>query len=169
MEAHESVISRPKLGERSGADSARSPRRMTRSKFARTSAAAVGCRDDNARTSDLASMAGPTLGPTSAWNVGGRSVATRSSIAIRAQAAVSPQAIGGALIARSRSARCCSRQWACSARVSGSVTRRRHELAVRLALGADQRRVLRLVLSEGVRLVGVGLLLGVPGIYAANG
>jgi putative ABC transport system permease protein len=53
--------------------------------------------------------------------------------------------------------------------VSGSVTRRRHELAVRLALGADHGRVLRLVLGEGARLVGIGVLIGVPGIYAASG
>jgi putative ABC transport system permease protein len=52
--------------------------------------------------------------------------------------------------------------------VSGSVTRRRHELAVRLALGADHRRVLRLVLGEGAQLVCIGLLIGVPGIYAAG-
>jgi putative ABC transport system permease protein len=52
--------------------------------------------------------------------------------------------------------------------VSGSVTRRRHELAVRLALGADHRRVLRLVLNEGALLVVVGLLIGVPGIYIAS-
>jgi putative ABC transport system permease protein len=51
--------------------------------------------------------------------------------------------------------------------VSGSVTRRRHELAVRLALGADHRRVLRLVLREGAALVGIGALIGVPGIYGA--
>src|SRR5207244_8859186 len=53
--------------------------------------------------------------------------------------------------------------------VSGSVTRRRHELAVRLALGADHRRVLRLVLQEGALLVAAGLLIGAPGIYLANG
>jgi len=53
--------------------------------------------------------------------------------------------------------------------VSGSVTRRRHELAVRLALGADHGRVLRLVLGEGALLVGIGVLIGVPGIYAAGG
>lgn len=52
--------------------------------------------------------------------------------------------------------------------VSGSVTRRRHELAVRLALGADHRRVLRLVLREGALLVGVGVLIAVPGVYAAG-
>lgn len=37
--------------------------------------------------------------------------------------------------------------------VSGSVTRRRHELAVRLAEGTDHRRVLRLVVSEGALLI----------------
>jgi putative ABC transport system permease protein len=49
--------------------------------------------------------------------------------------------------------------------ISGSVTRRRHELAVRLALGADHPRILRLVLGEGVWLVGMGVLVGAPGIY----
>jgi putative ABC transport system permease protein len=53
--------------------------------------------------------------------------------------------------------------------VSSSVTRRRHEMAVRLALGADHGRVLRLVLGEGALLVGIGVLIGVPGIYAAGG
>ena len=41
--------------------------------------------------------------------------------------------------------------------VSGSVTRRRHELAMRLVLGADYGRVLRLVLGEGALLVGLGV------------
>jgi putative ABC transport system permease protein len=53
--------------------------------------------------------------------------------------------------------------------VSGSVTRRRHELAMRLVLGAGYGRVLRLVLGEGALLVGLGVLLGVPGVYAAGG
>ncbi len=52
--------------------------------------------------------------------------------------------------------------------VSGSVTRRRHELAVRLALGADPDRVLRLVLREGALLVLLGLLVGAPGIYLSG-
>jgi ABC-type antimicrobial peptide transport system permease subunit len=39
---------------------------------------------------------------------------------------------------------------------------------VRLALGADHRRVLRLVLNEGAQLVLVGLLIGTPGIYIAS-
>ncbi|MGH9384486.1 MAG: ADOP family duplicated permease [Vicinamibacterales bacterium] len=53
--------------------------------------------------------------------------------------------------------------------VAGSVTRRRHELAVRLALGANHRSVLRLVLTEGAWLVALGLLIGAPGIYLAGG
>jgi putative ABC transport system permease protein len=52
--------------------------------------------------------------------------------------------------------------------VSSSVNRRRHELAVRMALGADQRRVLQLVVGDGARLVVFGLLVAVPGIYLAG-
>ena len=51
--------------------------------------------------------------------------------------------------------------------VSGAVTRRRHELALRLAIGADYGLVLRLVLTEGAALVMMGVLIGVPGVYAA--
>jgi putative ABC transport system permease protein len=52
--------------------------------------------------------------------------------------------------------------------VAGSVNRRRHEIAVRLALGAGHGSVLRLVLQEGAVLVALGLALGVPGIYFAG-
>lgn len=52
--------------------------------------------------------------------------------------------------------------------VSGAVTRRRHELAMRLVLGADYGRVLRLVMGEGALLVGLGILIGTPGVYAAG-
>ena len=52
--------------------------------------------------------------------------------------------------------------------VSGSVTRRRGELAVRLALGATHARVMRLLLSEGAILVGFGLVMGAPGVYAVG-
>lgn len=52
--------------------------------------------------------------------------------------------------------------------VSGSVTRRKHEFAVRLALGADHGRVMRLVLGDGAKLVALGLALGAPGIYFAS-
>jgi putative ABC transport system permease protein len=52
--------------------------------------------------------------------------------------------------------------------ISGSVTRRRGELAVRMALGATHGRVIRLVVGEGARLVALGLLIGIPGIYTAG-
>jgi len=52
--------------------------------------------------------------------------------------------------------------------VAGSVARRRHEIAVRLALGAGHGRVLRLVVGEGAALVLAGLLVGAPGIYVAG-
>jgi predicted permease len=52
--------------------------------------------------------------------------------------------------------------------ISGSVARRRGELAVRLALGATHQRVIRLVVGEGARLVMLGLLIAVPGIYMAG-
>jgi predicted permease len=53
--------------------------------------------------------------------------------------------------------------------VSGAVSQRRGELAVRLALGATPGGVLRLVVGEGARLVAIGMLLAGPGIYAAGG
>jgi putative ABC transport system permease protein len=52
--------------------------------------------------------------------------------------------------------------------IAGSVTRRRHELAVRLAVGANHGRLLWLVLGEGAALVVMGVLIGAPGIYVAG-
>ena len=85
------------------------------------------------------------------------------------QASLSPQAIGGALISAFAVGALLLAAMGLFGVVSGSVTRRRHELAVRLALGADHSRVLRLVLKEGALLVMAGLLIGAPGIYIANG
>src|SRR6185503_14486257 len=52
--------------------------------------------------------------------------------------------------------------------VASAVTRRRHELAVRLALGADHGRLLRLILGEGLRLVLLGILIGLPATWLAG-
>jgi putative ABC transport system permease protein len=52
--------------------------------------------------------------------------------------------------------------------VAGAVSQRRSELAVRLALGATHYRVLRLVMGEGALLVAVGMMIAVPGVYAAG-
>ena len=48
---------------------------------------------------------------------------------------------------------------------TSSVTRRRHEIAVRLALGADYGRVLRLVLGDGARLILSGVVIGAPATW----
>jgi hypothetical protein len=53
--------------------------------------------------------------------------------------------------------------------ISGSVVRRQGELSIRLALGASHRRMLTLTLGEGALLVVIGMVIGVPGVYAAGG
>ena len=49
--------------------------------------------------------------------------------------------------------------------MSFSVERRRHEIGVRLALGAKRRDVLRLVLVQGMTLALVGLGIGLAGSF----
>ena len=52
--------------------------------------------------------------------------------------------------------------------VAGSVSQRRGELAIRLALGATHDRVLQLLVREGAVLIVAGILIAAPGIYAAG-
>jgi ABC-type antimicrobial peptide transport system permease subunit len=44
--------------------------------------------------------------------------------------------------------------------MSYNVARRRNEIAIRMALGAQQTRVVRMVLTEVLLMVGTGLVLG---------
>jgi putative ABC transport system permease protein len=52
--------------------------------------------------------------------------------------------------------------------VAQSVNRRRREMGLRMALGADRGRILALVLGSGLRIAAVGAGLGILGALAAG-
>ena len=53
--------------------------------------------------------------------------------------------------------------------ISQLTAQRTRDIGVRMALGAQYGDIMRLVLGEAARLLGIGVLLGVPGFYALNG
>ena len=52
--------------------------------------------------------------------------------------------------------------------VSYAVTQRRREVGLRMALGADARKVVALIVREGMKLGGTGLALGAVGALALS-
>ena len=47
-----------------------------------------------------------------------------------------------------------------------SVAQRTHELGIRIALGAQRRDAIGLVLGQGIKLVGIGIVIGLAGAWA---
>jgi putative ABC transport system permease protein len=52
--------------------------------------------------------------------------------------------------------------------MSYSVTQRTQEIGIRLALGAQRYDVLRLIVLQGMRFVGVGIMLGLVGVFVCT-
>ena len=52
--------------------------------------------------------------------------------------------------------------------VAANVSRRTHEIGLRMAIGADRRRVLRMVVGQAFRVTSIGLVLGLLLTFGAD-
>jgi len=52
--------------------------------------------------------------------------------------------------------------------LSFSVSRRMREIGVRIAIGADRFGLLKLIIGDGLKLVGAGIVLGLAGTFALS-
>ena len=52
--------------------------------------------------------------------------------------------------------------------ISYSVAQRTHEIGVRMALGAERRDVLGMILGHGIRIAGAGVVIGVEAAFGLN-
>ena len=52
--------------------------------------------------------------------------------------------------------------------IAYNVTQRLHELGVRVALGARGRDLVKLVVTDGIKVAGVGVVLGIIGAWFAS-
>src|SRR5207253_8824291 len=53
--------------------------------------------------------------------------------------------------------------------ISYMVARRRNEIGIRMAMGADKRSILRMILREAMGLLGAGLAIGIVLVLGAGG
>jgi putative ABC transport system permease protein len=74
--------------------------------------------------------------------------------------ALAPQRIATLLVGASALLALCLGGLGLYGALADSARQRRHEIAVRLALGAQSWRVIRQVLAEGIRLAGAGMCVG---------
>src|SRR5690606_25125165 len=50
--------------------------------------------------------------------------------------------------------------------ISQLTTQRTRDIGVRMALGASSQNILRMIIGEGVRLMLIGFVVGIPAYYA---